>query len=387
MRRKNRVESLLNGSGDFDAFIIKSPADIAYLIGIIFPYPDQSPFSAAMVASKDSDKYTLILPAEWECVLRSFTWKGKAKVYSINDGSPDMAFRGALKAVIEEMGICQKAVALDYPNWTAGEIKFIKEACPEITISDLNSKLCALREIKSADEIANIKAAAHIADRGMIGALNHVEGTVGNAEYTLAEFLERIRVHAIEFGANTIGHLNLSQGSTGHSWITPIDDFSLVRDGNTIRADYSMCYNGCWASCSRMFYVGKPDHKAREAYAANMLLKDFAVSILKPGLSVSEFCDAVRTKAEEEGIELLYDDGLGHGVGMSEYEMPFLTEDNTEELKAGMVIALDVRTLGGKNEIIHSVDIYALTQDGNVRLSDFRDWNKLYKIDGVRTTH
>ena len=387
MRRKNRVESLLNGNGEFDAFVIKSPANIAYLIGIIFPYPDQSPFSAAMVASKDSNMYTLILPAEWECVLRSFTWKGKAKVYSINDGSPDKAFRDALKSVIDGMNIGKKAVAIDYPNWTAGEIKFLKESCPEIAISDLSGQLGQLREIKSADEIANIKEAAHIADRGMIGALNHVEGTVGNVEYTLAEFLERIRVHAIEFGANTIGHLNLSQGRTGHSWYTPINDFTLTRDGNTIRADFSMSYNGCWTSCSRMFYVGKPDHKARDAYADNMRLKNFAVSILKPGLSVSEFCDAVRMKAEEEDIELLYDDGLGHGVGMSEYEMPFLTEDNTEELRPGMVIALDVRTLGGKNEIIHSVDIYALTQDGNVRLSDFRDWDKLYKIEGVRTTH
>ena len=387
MRRKNRVESLLSGSGEFDAFITKSPADIAYLIGIIFPYPDQSPFSAALVASKDSNMYTLILPAEWECVLRSFTWKGKAKVYNINAGSPDQAFRSALKTVIEEMDIANKAVAIDYSGWTAGEIKYLKENYPELLISDLDPLMGKIREIKSADEIANIKTAAHIADRGMIGALNHVEGTLGNVEYTLAEFLERVRVHAIEFGANSIGHLNLSQGGLGHSWYTPIEDFSLAREGNSIRVDYSLSYNGCWTSCSRMFYAGKPDQKARKAYEANIRLKNFAASILKPGLSVSEFCEAVRMKAEEEEIELLYDDGLGHGVGMSEYEMPFLTEDNDEELKAGMVIALDVRTLGSKNEMIHSVDIYEVTQDGNIKLSDFRDWDTLYRINGVRSTH
>ncbi len=387
MRRKNRVESLLNGNGEFDAFITKSPADIAYLIGIIFPYPDQSPFSAALVASKDSNMYTLILPAEWQCVLKSFTWKGKAKVYNINDGSPDVAFRNALKNVIDDMGIGSKGVAIDYSSWTAGEIKFLKDSCPEIKISNLDPMLGEVREIKSADEIANIKTAAHIADRGLIGALNHVEGTIGNVEYTLAEFLERVRVHAIEFGANTIGHLNLSQGKSGHSWYTPIEDFSLATEGNSIRVDYSMSYNGCWATCSRMFYAGKPDQKARLAYEANIRLKNFAASILKPGLSVSEFCEAVRMKAEEEEIDLLSDDGLGHGVGMSEFEMPFLTEDNEEELKSGMVIALDVRTLGSKNEIIHSVDIYELTQDGNRKLSDFRDWDTLYRINGVRSTH
>ena len=387
MRRKNRVESLLSGNGEFDAFITKSPADISYLIGIVFPYPDQSPFSAALVGSKDSTVYTLILPVEWECVLKNFTWKGKKKSYSINDGSPEIAFRNALNSVIYDMGISGKKVAIDYSSWTVSEIRFLKENCPDMTISNLDPMLMKMREIKSPDEIANIKIAAHIADRGIIGALNHVEGTVGNVGYTLAEFLERVRVHAIEFGANCIGHLNLSEGPTGHSWYTPIDDLSLVRQGNTVRTDFSLSYNGCWATAGRMFFTGKPGPKAAQAYAENMLLKDFAVSILKPGIRVTEFFEAVCLKAEEEGIELLSEYGLGHGVGMSEYELPYLTEDNDEVLLAGMVIALDVKTLGSKNEIIHSVDIYELTEDGNRRLSDFRDWNTLYRIDGVRSTH
>jgi Xaa-Pro aminopeptidase len=81
------------------------------------------------------------------------------------------------------------------------------------------------------------------------------------------------------------------------------------------------------------------------------------------------------------------DEGLGHGVGMSENEMPFLTADNDEVLREGMVIALDVKTIGSKNEMIHSVDIYELTQNGNRKLSDFRDWDSLYLINGVRSTH
>ncbi len=387
MRRKNRVESLLSGNSEFDAFITKSPSDIAYLIGITFPFPEQSVFSAALVACRNNKIYTLIIPVEWECVLKNFTWKGNTKSYSINDGSPDKAFRDALKSTAEGMGIDHMKVAIDFSSWTVGEIKFVKENLPDMKIVNLDQTLRKIREIKSPEEIENIQTAAHIADRGIIGALNHVEGTIGNVEYTLAEFLERVRVHAIEFGANSIGHLNLSQGSAGHSWYTPIDDLSLVRDGHTIRVDYSVAYNGCWTCCSRMFFTGKPDYKVVNAYAENMLLKDFAVSILKPGIRVTEFCDAVRLKAEEEDIELMNDEGLGHGVGMSENEMPFLTADNDEVLREGMVIALDVKTIGSKNEMIHSVDIYELTQNGNRKLSDFRDWDSLYLINGVRSTH
>ena len=388
MRRKNRVESLLSENGEFDAFITKSPADIAYLIGITFPYPSQSVFSAALVASRNNDVYTLILPVEWECVLRCFTWKGQKKVYSINEGSPDQAFRKALKSVIDEMGIAEKKVAIDYSSWTIGEIRFLGENFPGMCIANLDPTLRSIREIKSPEEIANIQMAAHIADRGMIGALNHVEGTVGTVNYTLAEFLERVRVHAIEFGANAIGHLNIAQGRSGQSWITPLyDDLRFVKQDEVIRVDYTVAYEGCWTCCSRMFYTGKPDQKTKEAYADNMLLKDFAVSILKPGIRVTEFCEAVRLKAEDEDVELLFDEGLGHGVGMSEFEMPVLTADNDEVLRKGMVIALDIKTIGSKGEIIHSVDIYELTDNGNRKLSDFRDWNTMYLIDGIRSTH
>ena len=378
---------MFNGHGKFDAFITKFPADIAYLIGITFPYPDQSPFSVALVAKKDSPNSTLILPIEWKCVLKSFTWEGKAKTYSINDGSPDEAFRKALLSVIEDMDIRGEKVAIDYSSWTVGEIRFLKENCPEMYIIDLDPTIQTLREIKSDYEIENIKKAAHIADRGIIGALNQVEGAIGSGKCTLAYFLEQVRVHAIEFGANTIGHLNIAQGRYGSSWITPLYDLTLVKEAKVIRVDYTMSYNGCWVSCSRMCFTGKPGPYTAKSYEQNMNLKNFAVSILKPGVRVCEFCEAVRLRAEDESIELLYDEGLGHGVGSSEYERPYLTADNQEVLKTGMVIALDVKTIGYKDELIHSVDIYELTGDGNRKLSDFREWNTLYQISGVRSSY
>lgn len=385
MRRKNRVESLFSNQERYDSFITKSPANIAYLIGITFPYPYQSIFSAALVAKKGSSSATLILPVEWECVLKSFTWEGKAKTYSINDGSPETAFRDALKSVIEEQNICGEKVALDYSSWTVGEIRFLKESCPDMYIMDLDPIIEERREIKSQYEVENIQMAAHIADRGIIGALNHIEGTVGHSSCTLSDFLEHVRIHAIEFGAHSIGHLNIAQGRTGKSWITPIYDLTLLKEGKTIRVDYTLCYNGCWTGCSRMFYTGKPGTNTANAYAENMRLKDFAITMLKPGIKVSDFCKAVRLKAEEENIELLYDEGLGYGVGASEYERPYLTADNEEILKAGMVIALDVKTIGYKEELIHSIDIFELTHSGNRKLSDFREWDTLYRINGVRS--
>lgn len=385
MRRKNRVESLFNEHGNFDAFITKSPADIAYLIGITFPYPDQSPFSVALLAKRGSTVGTLLLPAEWECVLRSFTWEGNTQTYSINEGSPYTAFRNALKKTIDKLGICGSKVAIDYSSWSVNEIRFLKESCPDMYIIDLEPTIQGVREIKSEYEIENIQKAAHIADRGIIGALNHIEGTVGYSNCTVSSFLENVRIHAIEFGANTVGHLNIARGRSGNSWITPVYDLKVIKENKTMRIDYSLSYNGCWTVCSRMLFTGKPGPNTANAFAKNKLLKDFAVSILKPGIRVCEFCEAVRLKADDENIEMLYDEGLGHGVGASEYEKPYLTADNEEVLRTGMVIALDVKTIGYKDEMVHSVDIYELTTDGNRKLSDFREWDTLYRINGIQS--
>lgn len=388
MRRKNRVETLFSSNDTFDAFITKLPSNITYLVGITFPFPEQSPFSAALIVVRGSDEMTMIVPAEWVCVLKKLSWKGKSIIYSINDGSPEMAFRNSLTSALEKLNVSGKKVGIDYSAWTVGEIVHLKETCPNMGIVDIDATLNSLREIKSPDEIERIQAAAHIADRGIIGALNHIEGVLGSGvRFTLSEFLEHIRAHAIEFGASAIGYLNIAQGRKGRSWYTPIYDHSFVKEGNVIRVDYTLSYHGCWTKCSRMFFTGKPGQSDAEAFRSNKLLKDFAVSILRPGIRVTEFCEAVRLKAEDEDIELLYDEGLGHGIGASEYEMPFLTEDNEEVLKPGMVIALDVRTIGSKDEVIHSIDIYELTHEGTRCLSDFRNWDSMYVINGVQTIH
>ena len=104
---------------------------------------------------------------------------------------------------------------------------------------------------------------------------------------------------------------------------------------------------------------------------------DNFLSFINAATDALLYCQTFCNLADEEG--------LGYGVGTSEYERPYLTADNNEVLKTGMVIALDVKTLGYKDELIHSVDIYELTHDGNRRLSDFRDWNTLYRINGFRS--
>ena len=49
-----------------------------------------------------------------------------------------------------------------------------------------------------------------------------------------------------------------------------------------------------------------------------------------------------------------------------------------------MVIALDIYTYGPRQELVHSKDIYAITEEGNRKLSWYKTWDKLYHVYGYQ---
>jgi Xaa-Pro aminopeptidase len=233
--------------------------------------------------------------------------------------------------------------------------------------------------------VALLERAAIQADRGLIGALNHLEGTVGGPEYTLAEFAERVRVHIIEFGCSGIGHLATMQGADTRQYYAPASGMFLP--GNLVRVDFSSHYLGYWCTAGRMIVIGEPTEAQVQTYRDNHILKDAAVEFLRPGKQCNQVFDSVKRVAENKGIEFWEDAGLGHGVGVSEREAPYLIGADTTVLEPGMVIALDIYTFGPEQELIHSKDTYEITENGPRLISRFRNWERLYAVTGFRGTH
>ena len=76
-----------------------------------------------------------------------------------------------------------------------------------------------------------------------------------------------------------------------------------------------------------------------------------------------------------------------HGVGASHHEPPYLTPGDDTELEPGMVIAVDVLTIGPGKELIHSKDVYVVEEEGSRLLSWYRNWDRFYEVTGFRAAH
>ena len=227
MKNNNILKMIDSSCKHISGCVIKLPSHISYLTDLFFPYPDFSPLSVALITVPEKDESVLIVPIEWFDIVKDLKWEKRIVTYNINEGSPDTAFCNLICKCLSDLQVDTNNLAIDSPSWTVNEIKHISSKIKDFKWIDCDEILWRERMIKNEQEIDLLHKSARIADRGIIGALNHVEGTTGSSYYTLSEFLERVRVHAIEFGSYGIGHMNISHGAEGKALITPIRDFSF----------------------------------------------------------------------------------------------------------------------------------------------------------------
>ena len=133
--------------------------------------------------------------------------------------------------------------------------------------------------------------------------------------------------------------------------------------------------------------MGKPTLAQVTAYRQNLALKAVARDLLVPGNRCDHVFAAVLSAAKRSGSTLWEEVGVGHGVGVSEREAPYLQPGDPTALESGMVITLDVNTLGPCGEIIHSKDTFELQPEGARLMSWYRNWDRLYHVMGFRSAH
>jgi Xaa-Pro dipeptidase len=65
---------------------------------------------------------------------------------------------------------------------------------------------------------------------------------------------------------------------------------------------------------------------------------------------------------------------LGAGVGVSNYEPPYISAVDDTEIKSGMVLVLNPVVEGPRSELYMSKDTVVVTEEGAEVVGWFKDW-------------
>ncbi len=370
---------------EFDAVLAIGVDNFNYLTRTVLPFAEYYPSRKAVTLIPKEGTPVVILPQDWSQAVRDQGWKGEVLVYDENKGYETGAFVKAVKKLIVGMGLDHSKIGFDAARVSKGLMDSLSGKLPKVKWEPADPMIRDLRIIKTRGEIEFIKRVCKQADRGIVYALMHLEGAVDSPGYTISEITERIRVHVNENGASGVGLLNTAFGREGQTYYTPQKGW--VKDGELFRMDVSAHYMGYWTNLGRMGVTGKPVSEQEKAYRENLRLRETALEVLNPGVACNDVYAHVARVAEKQAIGFWKEPGIGHGVGVSHHEAPYLNLSCSTELKEGMVIALDIYTYGPRQELVHNKDVYEITGEGSRKLSWYREWDELYHVYGMRATH
>jgi Xaa-Pro aminopeptidase len=265
---------------------------------------------------------------------------------------------------------------------------------------DISLEIRLIRAVKSEFEIAKLRLSAKLSDK--VAAMVPQLLEVGKPEITLAGELEgyarslghqgivRMRMWGSEL---FYGHLMSGDGAavpsylaspTGGAGVSSVigqgAGFRKIGPNEPVLVDYVFALDGYISDHSRIFSIGRLPDQLEAAHLAMLEIQSEIKSQAKPGVLTGDLYELMISLAEKKGYaENFMGVGerrirfTGHGVGLELDEFPFIAKGQQLALEAGMVIALEPKTIFPGKGVVGIENTHLVTEDGLESFSSFPD--------------
>ncbi len=235
----------------------------------------------------------------------------------------------------------------------------VRQLLGKTEVVDASGLMTALRQVKSAEEIAKIHTMCQIAS----DAFEHLPNLLraGDSERVNTQ---RMRIDLFERGADSAPYLMAASGPGGYDNIIMGPTDRVLTAGDVMVIDTGTIYDGYFCDFDRNFAFGHADDLTRRAYDVLYQATDAGIAASKPGATTSDVCNAMWAILEAGGA-LSNDVGrMGHGLGMQLTEQPSITPTDGTVLIPGMVMTIEpAMTFAPGRQMVHEENI-VITEDG-----------------------
>jgi Xaa-Pro aminopeptidase len=193
-----------------------------------------------------------------------------------------------------------------------------------------------LRMVKSADEIATIRASVKLNSAALEQALRHFKP--GMAEVDLAAEIDyRMRLLGADGTAFDTIVASGKRSALPHAHPTA----NSIDSNELLLIDMGASVAGYASDMTRTYAVGKASPKIRRMYKAVLDSQLTALALLKPGMACGKLDRAVRDVLRGYGFDKLFVHSTGHGLGLEIHERPRIGRKEAVKLEAGMTITIE----------------------------------------------
>ncbi|MBN2051303.1 MAG: aminopeptidase P family protein [Spirochaetales bacterium] len=362
-----------------DALLVFGTDNIRYLTGAVLPFLHSWPADSLAVMCFRHGNPVCIAPEQLKD-----TVKYGGNISNVQGYDDIFGLPGKVKECLEKYTGTEASVGITLRRISSETYGRLCETENPGCFIPADDWFARLRMVKTPAERALLEKVAFKTDHGLAGAAHHVMVYAPRVEKGLSEI---IRVHCVERGLDMTGYEALAVGASGSHAALHWPDVpyygvgrgKMLKEGEFVRMEIRTNLNGYWSDAARMLIMGLPDRRQAEAYGQVREMNRESLRILRPGVKCSEAAEEALEYARRQGIDLDWEHGLGHGVGVSPVEPPYLDPSDSTELEEGMVLVLTAGVKGSESELIRSYDTVVL-EPGGARLTGwYKKWDEPYK--------
>lgn len=229
---------------------------------------------------------------------------------------------------------------------------------------DVENAICDVRAQKSPTELAVIRYAYRIAERGLAAALETIR--VGATEREVAAEVDSAmrRMGAEGTGIDTI----VACGPNNRP-ILARSTFRAIHADELVLLTIAPRYEGYHSAIGRPVLVGNPRREIRNAVEVAWRAQEACFKAMRPGVEGRSVEAAGRRVVEEAGLgrHFLYS-GI-HSVGVIEFEPPIFGPSSPAVFKPDMVVSCDIPLFDTPWGGLRMEDGFVITETGAERIN------------------
>ncbi len=360
------------GERDIDLAYLTRGANLFYLTGVRRHYDhgtDHNAYgdwvSGALIGREDG----LILLAPqmgggfWVAEGADKPWIDAVRLIP-EDASP----LDELRRAIADIPGTIRHLALDERAWAQTVLAF-DELLPDARRSLASDLVLPMRMIKDAEEIAAMRRASEMADQVFARSLpilkpGVTEFEVGR-EIDYQFHLAGAEGTSFETGVTFTGPSGAARQGAGRASAT-----RRLAPGDSVTFDFGCILDGYCSDFGRSAFVGEPPAEYRRVHDLVLTAQAAAIAAMKADtITATELNALARKVIADGGYDAGFTHRLGHGIGVTVHEPPFLDVVNRTVLCENMLFTIEpsVRVPGQFGNRVE--DVVLVTPQGGVALN------------------
>jgi Xaa-Pro aminopeptidase len=280
-----------------------------------------------------------------------------------------------MRDILDRFALNGRQVVLEDHAWAESMMAF-KSLLPDIPVATASDLIAPMRMIKSDTEIELMRRSGEICDAAFRKALARLK--LGVTPWDVeAEINYQLRCMGGWFNSfptnvmftNPDKDPSLSLGKTERR----------LQPRDAVVFDLGCIFEGYASDFGRTAFAGEPPRSYRRMHELVLAAQGQAMEVMRAGQVTAAEVDAVaRGVMEEGGYGEAFSHRLGHGIGVTVHEPPFLDVMDETVLQENMTFTVEpsIRVPNGYHNRVE--DVVLVTDEGGISL--YQTDHRLYRV-------